>query len=506
MNSYGVLMQNFEEVLKNKEYAKKPWLIIGKGPSYRKLNDELSRNYNTVSLNHVVRNNVVDFSHIIDIDVVAECGSEIYKNASYLVMPFYPHVNNKATGRTLYEFFEDYPCLKKMSDEKRLLWYNSSSSKLRRDEYQVIPVRYFSADAVVALLAYSGVKNMRTIGVDGGGAYNHSFDDMKDKTLLSNGQPSFNVQFRAIATTLSRTGAEMLPIDMNEPVKIYVGSQKEQVVAVKVLEYSIRKNTNCSVDVIPMHLANIDLPIPKDAENKPRTPFSFQRFIIPQLNNFKGRAIYLDSDMQVFCDIRDIWGRDFGESNLLAACLTEGSKRVPQFSVMLLDCSELRWTVEDVVMGLDKGRYTYEELMYEMCVAKVSSAIEGEWNSLECFDSSKTKLLHYTDMNKQPWISRKNPLRNIWVVELKEAISEGFIGVEEVVEGILRGDLRPSLYTDLKKKKHNRFLLDVVGCVLDVGYCPPHKLWNRSKKANIVTKFMGGVVALTFSQLKGNLR
>ena len=78
------------------------------------------------------------------------------------------------------------------------------------------------------------------------------------------------------------------------PVRVYVGSQEAQMLPVKVLEYSIRKHTELPVEIFPLHHASIEVPMPRDPRNRPRTPFSFQRFYIPQLAGFRGRAIYLD--------------------------------------------------------------------------------------------------------------------------------------------------------------------------------------------------------------------
>ena len=58
---------------------------------------------------------------------------------------------------------------------------------------------------------------------------------------------------------------------------------------------------------MPLHEATIPIPTPATPANRPRTPFSFQRFLIPELCGFKGRGIYVDSDMQVFEDIRGLW-------------------------------------------------------------------------------------------------------------------------------------------------------------------------------------------------------
>jgi hypothetical protein len=260
------------------------------------------------------------------------------------------------------------------------------------------------------------------------------------------------------------------------PVRVYVGSQDAQMVPVKVLEYSIRQRTELEVEVFPLHEAGIDFPLPKDVRNRPRTPFSFQRFYIPQLAGNHGRAVYLDSDMQVFRDIRELWSLPFDGADLLAAWELAESSRRPQFSVMLLNCDALRWDLREIVRALDEGELTYETLMYEMKVARhIRTAIDPTWNSLERYEEGKTSLLHYTDMTRQPWVSRENPLGFLWVRELIDAVAHGFIGRDMVEAHVGAGHLRPSLLYQLDEQLEDTAKLPKSALGLDAHYVPPYK-------------------------------
>jgi hypothetical protein len=260
------------------------------------------------------------------------------------------------------------------------------------------------------------------------------------------------------------------------PIRVFVGSQDAQMLAVKVLEFSIRQNTPADVKVFPLHEARIEFPTPKDVRNRPRTPFSFQRFYIPSLRGYQGRAIYLDSDMQVFRDITELWTLPFDGADLLAAREPGESGRRPQFSVMLLDCSELKWSLPEIVAGLDRGELTYETLMYDMAVArKVRAAIAPSWNSLEHFVQGETGLLHYTDMPTQPWVSLDNPNGFLWVRALIEAVDAGFISRAEVEQHIRQGFVRPSLLYQLDHRVERSEQLPRAARALDDGFIPPYK-------------------------------
>ena len=127
-----------------------------------------------------------------------------------------------------------------------------------------------------------------------------------------------------------------------------------------MLTCSIKKHASLTTEVMSLHEAAIPIPMPATPAHRPRTPFSFQRFLIPELCGFSGPGIYVDSDMQVFKDIRGLWTTPFDGADLLAAREPGDTGRKPPFSVMLLDCKSLAWDIRTLVAGLDDGTYTYE--------------------------------------------------------------------------------------------------------------------------------------------------
>jgi len=309
----------------------------------------------------------------------------------------------------------------------------------------------------------------------GGNSYSSNFKDLEDKTLLANGQPSFDLQFEEIAKTLLRTNLDYAPLNMPSPVSIFVAATEDQMLAVKVLEYSIRKHASLNVKVTPLHQCGINIPTPQDSKNLPRTPFSFQRFLIPEIVGYVGRAIYLDSDMQVFQDIRKLWTLPLNDVQLMAVGDT-GNQRRPQFSVMLLDCAALQWNIRDIVSNLDRQTYSYEDLMQRMVVAEqISGDIPSCWNSLERFDAKQTALLHYTDMTTQPWVSRDNPNGYLWVRDLIEATENGFIDKALVEQHISLGHVRPSLEYQIEHRREDALLLPRRVRELDESFTPPYQ-------------------------------
>ena len=232
-------------------------------------------------------------------------------------------------------------------------------------------------------------------------------------------------------------------------MRVFVACTPAEHLAMRVLEFSIRETSSLPVEVIAIHQRARPIPEPRAVRNRPRTPFSFQRFLIPELCGFEGRAIYLDADMQVFSDMAGLWNAPMQGHDLLTVREGNGGRR-GQFSVMLLDCARLQWRVEDIVAGLDAGRYSYEQLMGEMCVARsIGRTLAPEWNSLEAHAPGRTCLLHYTNMVTQPWVSLENPLRGLWVDCLRRALAAGSIAREELQSAVDQGHVRPSLLREV---------------------------------------------------------
>jgi hypothetical protein len=278
---------------------------------------------------------------------------------------------------------------------------------------------------------------------------------------------------------------DLTPVE--SPIKIFVGTEEEQMLAVKVLEYSIKKHATMAVEVTPLFAAiaqkGINVPEPQDPKIRPRTPFSFQRFAIPALKDYQGKAIYLDSDMLVFQDIKELWLWELNGADLLSVYEPSDSGRPPQFSVMVLNCEQLQWDAEELVRNLEAGKWTYKQFVLEMAPAnKIAAVLPSKWNDLERYSEGETALTHYTDMPSQPWLKTHNPLGRVWCQELFNAIKHDFISKKFIREEVKRGWVRPSLIYQLD---HN--IIDPLELPESVikkdkfEFTPPHEMKKTVK-------------------------
>lgn len=241
----------------------------------------------------------------------------------------------------------------------------------------------------------------------------------------------------------------------NDVIQVYVGTDRSQALAVDVLAYSIRRHTNRAVAVHSM--LDLEIPEPKDIRQGQRTGFSFARWAIPELASYRGRAIYVDADMQVFRDIYELWDvpMDGAKIAVLEPQRETGRNvhyKANETSVMVLDCARCDWSLQELVDGLD-GRYTYDQMMSDLCFldeADIARTIPADWNRLEHF-TPETGLLHYTLMPTQPWVSARNPIGYLWIEEVRRMIRENALDIAQVQREIDLGYFRPSLRLEIEE-------------------------------------------------------
>ena len=437
-------------------FPDRPWLVLGKGPTFSRRQEFDLGTYNLFSLNHVVNELKVDVAHIIDVDVVEACAPALATNCDWLLMPRVPHVQSSPSLRPLEDFVDAIPILRQLDRERRLVWYNAETGRAHPGS-PVIEVKWFSSEAALSVLATMGAKQVRSLGIDGGQTYSSAFGQLNTTTRLANGLPSFDAQFAEMERIVRIRGLDYRPLI--EPVRVFVGADESQIIAARVLEHSLRKHTDALVRVSPM--LDVHPPVPRKRENRPRTAFSFARFMIPELAGYRGRAIYLDADMQVFGDILDLWERPFEGHHVMCTSQEEppaqwkGSDWFhpgPQMSVMVLDCSALDWDIEKIVGDLDAGHFDYADLLFRLCIVppeRLDSTLPTAWNHLEHYEPGVTRLLHYTVVPTQPWKSTENPLGHLWMDAYREAVAAGAVPPAEIERalgfGYVRRDLADAL-------------------------------------------------------------
>ena len=288
---------------------------------------------------------------------------------------------------------------------------------------------------------------------------------------------------------------------MNDTIRVFVAATPSEWLAMRVLEFSIRESTKLPLELSALYTFDRPIRKPQAKKNWPRTPFSFQRFLIPELCSYEGKAIYLDADMLVFRDIAELWNQPFNGCDIQA--IKEPRKGLSsQFSVMLLNCARLQWNIEKIISLLDSGELEYVGLMHQMCIVKqIGWDIPPAWNSLEQYESDTTALLHYTNMHTQPWVSLDNPLGPIWVGFLWRALETGFISQKELKREVAAGHVRPSLQIEAERGMEPMVDLSDSLREVDRDFVPPYQQLHlgQAETWTSIRRVIGGVFRRMYS-------
>lgn len=163
-------------------------------------------------------------------------------------------------------------------------------------------------------------------------------------------------------------------------LKVFIGYDPRQPLGYNVLQHSIAKHSSQPVSITPLILSQ--LPI----KRRGLTEFTYSRFLVPSLCDFKGRALFLDADMVVTGDIAELFDND----DMSAVAVMKDQPQFEWASAMLFNCGAcLRLTPEFI----DDEKNP----MFDMAWAPYVGTFPPEWNHCVGYkDAAAAKLYHYT--------------------------------------------------------------------------------------------------------------
>ena len=439
----------------------KTWLIAGQDTSLQRRGEFDLSEFSVLALDGAIETlERADIAATLDLKYIKASGDAMDARAGFVLLPRYANLNGQLQTKPLDAFFGDFPLLKKWDEAGRLLVCDLSTSPAKSGDETVFLAGPNAAETMIGVLAQLGQKQFRTLGLD-----------FQLRATPAIGAAELPLE-RGIGEVILRHDLDLLPLGAPGPIRVFVGTDISQMIGAKVLQYSLQTHTAMTATFDLMQ--DVNPTAPKDKANWAKTEFSFRRFAIPAHAGYQGRGVYLDADMQVFQDFRELWEAPFEGATVLSAP-SNTPKRTAQFAVMLLDCARLKWDVDEIVAGLDAGLYDYKQLVADLCLVpdeQKQQSISSNWNSMEEFEAGRTRLLHYTDMDRQPWVSARNRNGFLWADELMRAMNAGFITQDEVNESIKQGFGRPSLARQLATPRALWPMIKTAARVLDRDYKP----------------------------------
>lgn len=223
---------------------------------------------------------------------------------------------------------------------------------------------------------------------------------------------------------------------------VYIGTEGDQELAAAVLRATIESHSSGGVEVRFLNREMQSARLTVDNSVNSNTPFTKQRVFVPLLAG-SGQAAYLDSDMVVFRDINDLFEHAKGA---IACCQTRQRVREPQSSVTVFDVAQCTWDPQQVIAEIDADPTKYRPYLYQFAFAGgVQRTLPPTWNDFEEFEPGVTSLLHFTDMETQPWLTSANRLADVWLGCLRSAVEAGKIDERTVLHAVNEFHVRPSL-------------------------------------------------------------
>ncbi len=191
-------------------------------------------------------------------------------------------------------------------------------------------------------------------------------------------------------------------------IKVFVGYDPREAVAYHVCSNSIIRTSSSLVSITPLALNLI--PNYNETHTDGSNSFTYTRFLIPQLMDYTGWAIFIDGDMVLKDDITNLWNlRDDSKAVMVVKhdyktkCNKKyfGSTNVDYprknwSSVMLWNCGHtLNRSLNIEFVQNRPGSYLHR---FNWLPSNLIGELPIEWNWLpdEFGENKDAKLVHYT--------------------------------------------------------------------------------------------------------------
>lgn len=190
-------------------------------------------------------------------------------------------------------------------------------------------------------------------------------------------------------------------------IRIFIGYDHIESIAFHTLIHSIHSRCSQPVSITPVSLNSLEGILTRERHELQSNDFSFSRFLVPWMCDFKGYAIFMDCDMLVMDDISKLWAlRDDKTVKVVkhnhvpeekTKYLGNKQTQYPRknwSSVMLMNCEKCKVLTPEYVnmaSGLELHRFLWLR-DHEI------GELPDYWNHLVGYDKPKrTSNAHFTE-------------------------------------------------------------------------------------------------------------
>jgi lipopolysaccharide biosynthesis glycosyltransferase len=163
-------------------------------------------------------------------------------------------------------------------------------------------------------------------------------------------------------------------------LRVFIGFDPRQPIAYNVLQHSIVRHASVPVSITPLILKQLPL------KRRGLTEFTYSRFLVPFLCDYEGPAVFMDADIVVKSDIKELFLSADGSA-------VQVMKAQPKFewaSVMLFNNSKCRALTPEFIEA--------EQDIFSLDWAQGDvGEFPDEWNHCVGYQKPKqASLYHYT--------------------------------------------------------------------------------------------------------------
>lgn len=222
-------------------------------------------------------------------------------------------------------------------------------------------------------------------------------------------------------------------------MKVFVGYDIREDIAYQVCEYSIKKYNN-TAEVIPLRQKEL-----REAGTYTRpidplssTEFTFTRFLVPYLSDYKGWAVFIDCDFVFVDDVKKLF--DVADDKYAVMVVKhdytpqeglkmDGCKQLPYprknwSSTILWNCGHASNKVlSPTLVNSETGQFLHR---FQWLDDNEIGELKPEWNWLAGWynepQDGNPKAIHFTEGG--PWFKeyRRCPYHKVWKQHLKEML------------------------------------------------------------------------------------
>lgn len=192
-------------------------------------------------------------------------------------------------------------------------------------------------------------------------------------------------------------------------IRVFIGFDRRETVAYHALCQSILSHASKPVAFTPIVLEHVQDIFKRERHPLQSTDFSFSRFLVPYLSDYKGWSIFMDCDMLMRDDIAKLWALRDEKYATMCVKHNHTPKETKKFlgepqseyqkknwSSMILfnnaQCHALTLDYVNEKSGLELHQFKWLEN------DDLIGAIDSSWNHLVGYDdkTNNAQLVHYT--------------------------------------------------------------------------------------------------------------